>query len=48
MAIRLHGQIIANRNDLQLAMGNGLSKTTARFLSPWRELSSLERWRARR
>jgi hypothetical protein len=27
MAIRLHGQTIANRNDLKLAMERGLGKT---------------------
>jgi hypothetical protein len=48
MEIRLHGQIIANRNDLQLAMDNSLGKTTTRLLSLRRELSSLERGRARR
>jgi hypothetical protein len=26
MAIRLHGQIIANRDDAKLAMGNGPGK----------------------
>jgi hypothetical protein len=47
MAIRLHGQIIANRNDLQLAMDDSLSKATAGLLYR-REISALERWRPRR
>jgi hypothetical protein len=45
MAIRLHGQIIANRDDVRLVVGNGRGKTGRSPVSAMlKALLPLERW----
>ncbi|MGA2997761.1 hypothetical protein [Bradyrhizobium sp.] len=45
MAIRFHGQIIANRDDVKLAVGNGRSKTGRSPVSAMLKIFlPLERW----
>jgi hypothetical protein len=49
MAIRLHGQIIANHDDVRLAVGNGRGKTGRSSVSAMLKFFlPLERWQARR